>query len=66
MLNLVKRSRIAWVVFVLCSLFGSSLLSAATGAPPAEATLEFSFRPIFTFRATYAGATPEVRALRAH
>lgn len=53
-------------------IFGFSCLfvlaggdSALAGELSRDATLEFDFRPIFTFRATLAGATPEVRAQRA-
>ncbi len=53
-------------VLLLSSLIGVSPLWAADSPLAKEATLEFNFRPIFTFRGIYAGATPEVRAKRAH
>lgn len=37
----------------------------AADAPIKEATLEFDFRPIVTFRTLFVGATPEVRVQRA-
>ena len=37
----------------------------AADTPVKEATLEFNFRPIATFRALFVGATPEVRVQRA-
>jgi len=37
----------------------------AADAPLKEATLEFNFRPVVTFRGAFVGATPEVRVQRA-
>jgi len=58
--------RFAAMLLLLNVLPGASPLWAATDSTLKEATLEFNFRPIFTFRGSYAGATPEVRAKRAH
>jgi small-conductance mechanosensitive channel len=51
----------------LLLLFGLLLAGGvrAADAPLKEATLEFNFRPIITFRALFVGATPEVRVQRA-
>ena len=40
-------------------------VSGAADAPVRDATLEFNFRTIVTFRALFVGATPEVRVQRA-
>jgi len=48
-----------WLFFFSCAGV------MATDAPVKEATLEFNFRPIVTFRALFAGATPAVRVERA-
>ncbi|MBK7423301.1 MAG: mechanosensitive ion channel [Propionivibrio sp.] len=48
-----------WLFFFSCAGV------MAADAPVKEATLEFNFRPIMTFRALFAGATPEVRVERA-
>ncbi|MFZ4535922.1 mechanosensitive ion channel domain-containing protein [Propionivibrio sp.] len=63
--NFTGFSHFAFGLLLLITLIGTSPLSAAE-SPAKEATLEFNFRPIFTFRGTFAGATPEVRAERAH
>jgi small-conductance mechanosensitive channel len=59
-------SRTAALLLLLCLLLGMPSLWAANESPAKEATLEFNFRPIFTFRGNYAGATPEVRSKRAY
>ena len=54
------------ILLILSSmlLFATSGVMAAE-APVKEATLEFNFRPVVTFRALFVGATPEVRVERA-
>ena len=49
---------------LLLGLFAVGIAGAAD-APVREATLEFDFRPIVTFRTLFVGATPEVRVKRA-
>jgi small-conductance mechanosensitive channel len=49
-------------------LFGIACVCGAQAAdapPQKEATLEYNFRPVITFRALFVGATPEVRVHRA-
>ncbi len=54
------------VLFGVFSLLLIGGARAAANTPPvAEATLEFDFRPVITFRALFVGATPEVRVQRA-
>ena len=39
--------------------------ASAVESPHAEATLEYNFRPVITFRSLFVGATPELRVQRA-
>ena len=58
------RVRIAFLAF-LCLISSGVSWARAADAPVKEATLEFNFRPVMTFRAVFLGATPEVRMQRA-
>ena len=56
--------RAYWLV--VFAVFLSTAWSAlAAEAPVKEATLEYNFRPIVTFRTLFVGATPEIRVQRA-
>lgn len=70
LITLTANWRTHLLVFICFLLSGISFSSVAVadGEPkslPKEVTLEFNFRPIFTFRTLFVGATPEVRAQRA-
>ena len=51
------------ILLSMLLLATSSVMAAE--APVKEATLEFNFRPVVTFRTLFVGATPEVRVERA-
>ena len=57
--------RCFWIVQLLWLFFFSCAGVMAADIPVKEATLEFNFRPVLTFRTLSAGATPEVRVERA-
>ncbi len=62
----LAKARFLALLLLLSPLAGVSPVSAANAPPPKEATLEYNFRPIFTFRAKLLGLDPEVRASRSY
>jgi small-conductance mechanosensitive channel len=66
-LPLLRKLSAAFSLLLLagCLFLVSAPILAADKAPAPEATLHYHFRPIFTFRATFVGVTPESRVRRA-
>ena len=62
---LSSRSSKALLWLASCLFLGMLPALAADAAKPPEATLRYHFRPIFTFRASFIGASPEHRVRRA-
>lgn len=62
----LANARVLALLMLLSPFAGVSPVSAANAPPPKEATLEYNFRPIFTFRAGLFGTDPEARAARAY
>ena len=66
---MARVSNRSFLRLVLAALFGLSMVSGsgvmAADAPLKEAALEFNFRQVIVFRASFLGTTPEVRVQRA-
>ena len=62
---MARVSNRSFLRLVLAALFGLSMVSGsgvmAADAPLKEAALEFNFRQVIVFRASFLGTTPEVR-----